>query len=162
MISLIYSKIYCLKFAIYSFFVLLTIRLIFKTSGKALVILIPTLFFEGTTHVYLLKKSIIHNKNWKPLLNVIINCISARSVPEILPIKDECALLFLNYLIIGFCNSSATSWTTKSEERWFGNYFTLNNTTWSNSIEKFVNHWSKSTLISTIIWIFSNSKCFII
>ena len=32
---------------------------------------------KGTTQVYLLKISIMHNKNLSPLLNLPINCISA-------------------------------------------------------------------------------------
>ena len=43
------------------------------------------------------------------LLNLLVNCISARSVPQILSIKDECAFSFLNFLITGLCNSSANS-----------------------------------------------------
>ena len=53
--------------------------------------------------------SIIHNKNLKPLLNLLINCISAKSAPQILPIKGECTFLLLNIPIIGLCNSSANS-----------------------------------------------------
>ena len=33
--------------------------------------------------------SIIYNKNLNPLLNFLINCISARSARQILSIKDE-------------------------------------------------------------------------
>ena len=50
---------------------------------------------------------ITHNKNLNPLLNLLINCISARSAPQILSIKGECTFLLLNFLIIGLCNSSA-------------------------------------------------------
>ena len=49
------------------------------------------------------------NKKRNPLLNLLINCISARSAPQILSIKDECNFLFLNFLIIGLCSSSANS-----------------------------------------------------
>ena len=52
--------------------------------------------------------SITHNKNLNPLLNLLINCISARSTPQILSIKGECTFLFSNFLIIGFCNSSVS------------------------------------------------------
>ena len=41
--------------------------------------------------------------------------MSAKSAPEILSLKDEHTLRFLNSLIVGFCNSSA-----KFEECWFG------------------------------------------
>ena len=51
--------------------------------------------------------SITHNKNLNPLLNLLINCISARSALQILSIKVQCTFLFLNFLIIGSCNSSA-------------------------------------------------------
>ena len=53
--------------------------------------------------------SITYNKNLNPLLNLLINCISARSVPQILSIKGACVFLFLNVLIIGLCHSSASS-----------------------------------------------------
>ena len=45
-----------------------------------------------------------------PLLNLLINCISARSAPQILSLKDDCTLRFSIFLIIGLCNSSANSW----------------------------------------------------
>ena len=38
-------------------------------------------------------------------LNLLINCISS----QILSIKGDCTFLFLNFLIIGLCNSSANS-----------------------------------------------------
>ena len=38
--------------------------------------------------------SVTHNKNLNRLLNLLINCISARSAPQILSIKGECAFLF--------------------------------------------------------------------
>ena len=50
-----------------------------------------------------------HNKNRTPLLYLIINCISARSPPHILPLKDEYTLHFLNFLVIILCNSLAKS-----------------------------------------------------
>ena len=53
--------------------------------------------------------SITHNKNLNPLLNLLINCISTRSAPQILPIKGECTFLLLNFLIIGLCNYFANS-----------------------------------------------------
>ena len=53
--------------------------------------------------------SITQNKSLNPLLNLFINCISARSAPQILSIKGECTFLLLNFLIIGSCNSSANS-----------------------------------------------------
>ena len=53
--------------------------------------------------------SVTHNKNLNPLLNLLINCISARSVHQILSIKGDCTFLLLHFLIIGLCNSSANS-----------------------------------------------------
>ena len=58
--------------------------------------------------------SITHNKNLNPWLNVLINCVSARSAPQIMFIKGECTFLLLNFLKIGsiirlsnyFANSS--------------------------------------------------------
>ena len=65
------------------------------------------LSFKGTIYAYFLKISIIHNKKRIPLLNLLINCISARSVPQILSIKVGCTSLSLNFQIICLCNSSA-------------------------------------------------------
>ena len=44
--------------------------------------------------------SIIHNKKRIALLNLLINCTSARSAPQILSIKGERTFLFLRFLII--------------------------------------------------------------
>ena len=54
--------------------------------------------------------SITHNKNLNPLLNLLINCILARSAPQILFMKSECNFLFSNILIIGLFNSYANCW----------------------------------------------------
>ena len=75
----------------------------FKFFWKALVIGIPFLFFKGITHAYLL----FHNKNLNCLLDLLINCISARSAPQILSIKGDRTLLFSNFLKTALCNSSA-------------------------------------------------------
>ena len=53
--------------------------------------------------------SITHNKKRTPLLNFLINCISARSAPQILFIKGDCTFLLSNFRIIGLRNSSANS-----------------------------------------------------
>ena len=50
-----------------------------------------------------------HNKNLNSLLSLLINCISARSAAQILFIKGQCTFLFLDFLIIGLCNSSVSS-----------------------------------------------------
>ena len=47
--------------------------------------------------------SITHNKYKNPLLNLLINCISAKSAPQILSIKYEYTFRFSNFLIIGLC-----------------------------------------------------------
>ena len=39
------------------------------------------------------------------------NCISARSVPQILSIKGDYTFSLLNFLMIGLCNSSANCWS---------------------------------------------------
>ena len=53
----------------------------------------------------------MHNKNQTSLLNLLINCISTRSAPQItLSLKDEYTFRFSDFLIIGLCNSSANSW----------------------------------------------------
>ena len=63
--------------------------------------LIPFLFFKGTIQAYLLKISITYNKNINPSLNLLINCISAKSVPQILSLNVEYTFLYLDILIIG-------------------------------------------------------------
>ena len=50
-----------------------------------------------------------HNKKQIPLLNLVNNCISAKSEPQMLSIKGECTFHFSNFLVIGLCNSSANS-----------------------------------------------------
>ena len=45
--------------------------------------------------------SIAHYKDRNRLLNLLINCIPARSVAQILPIKDGCTFGFSNFLIVG-------------------------------------------------------------
>ena len=52
---------------------------------------------------------ITHNKKRNSLLNLLINGISARPLPQILSIKGEYTFQFSNVLIIGLCNSSAKS-----------------------------------------------------
>ena len=59
------------------------------------------LSFKGITQAYLLKMSIAHNQNLNPLSNLLNNCISAKSTPQILSLNEEYTFLFLNFLIIG-------------------------------------------------------------
>ena len=65
------------------------------------------IYFKGTTQANLLKISITHNKNVNPLFNLLINCISTKSAPQILSLNPEQTFLFKNFLIIDLCNSSA-------------------------------------------------------
>ena len=44
--------------------------------------------------------SITHNKNLNTLLNLVINCISARFAPQVLSIKGECTFLLTNFLYL--------------------------------------------------------------
>ena len=46
------------------------------------------------TQAYLLKMLITHNENLKPLLNLLINCISDKSAPQVLSLNTECTFLF--------------------------------------------------------------------
>ena len=52
-------------------------------------------FFSGKqiTDAYLLKILITLNKKRTPILDVLINCISARSAPEIFFMKRDCNFL---------------------------------------------------------------------
>ena len=61
----------------------------------------PFLSFKGTTQAYLLKISITHNKNLRPLLYLLNNYISAKSTPQILSLNVEYTFLFLNFLMMG-------------------------------------------------------------
>ena len=56
---------------------------------------------KGTTHAYLLKRSITHNKYLIPLLYLLINSKSAKLTPQLLSLNDEYTFLLLNFLIIG-------------------------------------------------------------
>ena len=52
----------------------------------------------------------MHGKNRNSLLNLLINCISGRSAPQILSLKDNYIFRFSSFLITGLCNSVANSW----------------------------------------------------
>ena len=58
-------------------------------------------------------------KNQNLVLNLLINCIPARSVPRILSIKDKCTFHFSVFLIIGLCNSLSNSHENESNGHWF-------------------------------------------
>ena len=75
MISLICCKIHCLYLLI---FYLACGLIHLKCFEKQLYCFFS---FKGITRAYLLPISITQNKNLNPLFNLLINCISARSVP---------------------------------------------------------------------------------
>ena len=52
---------------------------------------------------------ITHKKNLNALLNLLNNCVSAISAPQILSLKGECTFLLLNFPRISLCNYFATS-----------------------------------------------------
>ena len=68
-----------------------------------------------------------HNKNRNYLLCLLIDCISARSAPQISYSKDECTFRFSNFLVTGLRNSFANCRVQSvtlptqamSEGRWF-------------------------------------------
>ena len=56
-----------------------------------------------------MKISITHNKKRILFVYLLIDCISARSAPQILSTRGEYTFLFLNFQIIGLYNSSDNS-----------------------------------------------------
>ena len=50
--------------------------------------------------------SITHSKNLNSLLNLLIDCVPARSLPQILSIEGECAFFFFYFLLTGSLDSS--------------------------------------------------------
>ena len=66
--------------------------------------------FKRTTQAYLLKTSLTHNENLIPILNLLINYISAKSALQILSLNDEYTFLLLKFAKIGLWNSSASCW----------------------------------------------------
>ena len=54
----------------------------------------PFLSFNGMTEACLLYVSITQNKNQNPLLNLLNNCISAKSTHQILSLNDGYTFLF--------------------------------------------------------------------
>ena len=49
------------------------------------------------TYAYLLKISVAHNKKQITSLNLLINCLSVRSVSQILYLKDKHTFSFLKF-----------------------------------------------------------------
>ena len=69
-------------------------NIFFYSSILPLVIVIHVLSFKRITHGHLLKALIKHNKKRIHLSNLLINCMSARSVPQILSIKTKQNFIF--------------------------------------------------------------------
>ena len=65
----------------------------FKILWNTLTIVTPFLSLKGTTHACLVKISIALNKNLNLLLNLLINCISGKSPPQILSLNAEYTFL---------------------------------------------------------------------
>ena len=88
---------------------------------------------------------------WKTYCKEIrcLKTISARLVPQILSMKGKCTFIFLSFLIIGLCKSSADSLFD----------IIFNYSTRRFFIKIFIGHWSKFTLISIIFRIFSDIRC---
>ena len=57
-------------------------------------IVISFLSFKGTAKAYLLNKSIAHKRYLIPLLYLLIKCMSAKSTPQILSLKEEYTFFF--------------------------------------------------------------------
>ena len=50
---------------------------------------------------------------------LLINCISGRSAPHVLSVKDVYTFCFSSFLIINLCNSAANCRLAMSRRRWF-------------------------------------------
>ena len=90
----------------------------------------------------------LHIRKKITLLDLLVHCISARSAPQILPIKSEYTFIFVHSLINPLCNSSSNSLSE------IFSFLTV-------TIKKLIHHWSKSALLSIIFRNFSNIRCFI-
>ena len=82
--NLLYISLPLFTHTLFSFLLMLS-----KIFGKTSTIVIPFLSFKGTSHAYLLKISMAHNKNLVLLLNLLINCISAQSALQISSLNEE-------------------------------------------------------------------------
>ena len=100
-----------------------------KMLWNALTIVTPFLSLKETTHAYLLKISIIYNKNLILLLYLLINCISAKSTLQILSSN----FFLLNFVIFGLWRLSASYW-------FYIDLIPL--TAFRFFIKKLANHWS--------------------
>ena len=132
-----------------------------KIFWKASTILNPFKSFKETTQAYFLKILIKHKKNLIPLLNLHINCILAKSAPQILSLNPEQTILFLIFLIIGLCKSSVDCKFCLISLL----AIPIPDTDLSGSeptfYQKIRSYRSKPSLITIIFRIFSNIKCFI-
>ena len=64
--------------------------ILFETTfSNALKIITHLLSFKGTSHAYLLNKSIAHSKYLIPWLHLLSDSISAKRKPQILSLKGE-------------------------------------------------------------------------
>ena len=105
-ISLIYCKIHSLYLPILCF-VCDYVRLSFLKDVDSF-----NTFFSLLKEwpLYIYYEYQYHTIKKELLLHWLIDCISARSAPQILPFKDEYTLRFSSFVIIGLCNSSANCW----------------------------------------------------
>ena len=130
-----------------------------KIFWEALVIVVPFLSFKVIIHAYLLNISITHNKKGIcSLSNLLIDCVSTRLAAKILAIKDEYTFCFLSFLIIGLRNSWAHHLFLFLIPLPANLFRAAKVSNCARLSEKFVNHWSKSTLMSIKFWIFNNIK----
>ena len=77
------------------------------------------LSYRRVTHGNVLKISMAHNNNQNLLWYLLINCIFARSLPEVSSLKYDSTFHFLNLLMIGWCNSPANCRVVISKGRYF-------------------------------------------
>ena len=72
---------------------------------------------KKTSHVYLLKMLMTIIKNEFLYYILLINCISGRSAPQVLSVKDVSTFCFSSFLIINLCNSAANCRLAMSRRR---------------------------------------------
>ena len=118
-----------------------------------LIYLYLALSFDGTTQEYLLLSLITHSKNPTLLLYLLINCMCARSAPQMPSPKDE--LCFLHSPVIGVC----IHWLNVDPQKNICSC--VSNSVSRFMVKQFADQWGKSLLTSIILLITSNSKCFI-
>ena len=54
-------------------------------------------YFKEAVHEYLLKVPMVYNEKQIALLHLLIDCISSRSTPQMLPLNDEYTFCFCKY-----------------------------------------------------------------